>query len=91
MNRKLHISFDKPGLRGIEVLVDDSSICKLRPHQTFDADISEKEHEIRVNLGGFPIFKGAVAAGDNDWTFSYEKEFGSFTLYENKPFYGKKL
>ena len=33
----------------------------------------------------------AYSLFDKRNVISYEKEFGSFTLYENKPFYGKKL
>ena len=101
MARTLHISYDELGakLGHITFLVDDQIICKLKNHESFDAEISESEHKVNVKVGFLPVFKGTITAGSNNWSLSLEQKgtnarnasFGKFVLNESKPFYGKSL
>ncbi len=101
MGRVLHISYNEFGLKvgNITFLIDEQVVCKLKNHESFDAEISESEHKVNVKVGFLPVFKGTVSAGTNNWYLSYEQSgtnarnagIGKFILYESKPFYGKSL
>ena len=93
MSRKLYVAYNRPGivLRSIVVLMDDSLLCKLKNHETFEAELSEGEHTVVLKLSNVPILKGTVTAGENDWALEYDETVASFRLYEKKPFYGNRL
>lgn len=101
MARVLHISYSELGAKigHITFLVDGIIVCKLKNHESFDAEISESEHKVTVKLGFLPLFKGTITPGENNWGLSFEQKGtnarnaspGKFRLYELRPFYGKQI
>lgn len=101
MSRRLHILYYGLGTKigKLTFLVDDIEVCRLAYHKSFDAEISNDKHVIRIKLGFLPLFKKEISAGENNWSLSFERNGtnafnampGKWILSEVKPFYGKQI